>query len=60
MTLQLTHFTAAILFSVFASVIFGITQRNTARDQIRYGLYCFVLFVGGVILAGWAMWLLRH
>jgi hypothetical protein len=60
MTMELTHFTAAVLFSVFASVVFGITQRSTARDQIRYGLYCFVLFVGGVFLAGWVMWVLRH
>jgi hypothetical protein len=60
MSLELTHFTAAVLFSVFASVVFGITQRSTARDQIRYGLYCFALFVGGVFLAGWVMWVLRH
>ncbi len=60
MILELTHFTAAVLFSVFASVVFGITQRNTSREQIRYGLYCFVLFVGGVFLAGWVMWILRH
>jgi hypothetical protein len=60
MTLELSHFTAAVLFSVFASVVFGITQRNTSRDQIRYGLYCLVLFVGGVFLAGWVMWILRH
>jgi hypothetical protein len=60
MTLELSHFTAAILFSVFASVVFGITQRNTSREQIRYGLYCFVLFVGGLFLAGWVMWVLRH
>ncbi len=60
MTLQLSHFTAAVLFSVFASVVFGITQRNTARDQIRYALYCFVMFVGGVFVAGWVMWLLRR
>jgi hypothetical protein len=60
MTLELSHFTAAVLFSVFASVVFGITQRNTSREQIRYGLYCFVLFVGGVFLAGWVMWILRH
>ena len=52
MTLELSHFTAAVLFSVFASVVFGITQRNTSREQIRYGLYCFVLFVGGVFLGG--------
>ena len=55
MTLELSHFTAAVLFSVFASVVFGITQRNTSREQIRYGLYCFVLFVGGVFVAGWVI-----
>jgi hypothetical protein len=60
MTLELSHFTAAVLFSVFASVVFGITQRNTSREQIRYGFYCFALFVGGVFLAGWVMWVLRH
>ena len=60
MTLELSHFTAAVLFSVFASVVFGNTQRSTSRDQIRYGLYCFVLFVGGVFVAGWVMWILRH
>ena len=60
MTLELPHFTAAWLFSVFASVGFGIPQRSNTRHQIRYGLYCFVLFVGGVFVAGWVMWLLRH
>lgn len=60
MTINLSHFSAAVLFAVFASVIFGITQRNTAMEQVRYGLYCFALFVGGVFAAGWAMWLLRR
>ena len=60
MTLTLSHFTSALLFAVFASVIFGITQRNTPRDQVRYGVQCFAMFVGGVILAGWAMWLIRR
>jgi hypothetical protein len=60
MTLELSHFSAAVLFSVFASVVFGITQRHTPGEQIRYGLYCFVMFVGGVLVAGWVMWLLRH
>jgi hypothetical protein len=59
-TIQLTHFSAAVLFAVFASVVFGITQRNSTREMVRYGLYCFAMFVGGVILAGWAMWILRR
>jgi hypothetical protein len=60
MTLQLTHFTAAVLFALCASTVFGITQKNTPRDMIRYGAYCFALFVGGVIIASWAMWLIKH
>jgi hypothetical protein len=58
--LELSHFSAALWFALFASVVFGITMRSTTRDMVRYGLYCFAMFVGGVIVAGWAMWLLRH
>ena len=58
--MQLTHFSAAVLFAVFASVVFGITQRNTTREMVRYGLYCFAMFVGGVFVAGWLMWLIRR
>lgn len=60
MTFNLSHFSAAVLFAVFASVVFGITQRNTTMEQVKYGLYCFALFVGGVFAAGWVMWLLRR
>ncbi len=58
--MTISHFSAAVLFALFASVVFGITQRNTTRAMVRYGLYCFAMFVGGVIAAGWAMWLLRR
>ena len=58
--MTITHFSAAVLFAVFASVVFGITQRNTQRDMVRYGLYCFAMFVGGVVAAGWVMWILRR
>jgi hypothetical protein len=60
MTIQLTHFSAAFVFAVFASIVFGITHRDTARDMVRYGLYCFVMFLGGALVAGWAMWLVRR
>jgi hypothetical protein len=59
-TVNLSHFAAAVVFAVFASTVFGITQRNTPREQVRYGLYCFAMFVGGVFVAGWAMALLRR
>ena len=56
----LSHFSAALVFAVFASTVFGITQRNTPREMVRYGLKCFAFFVGGVIAGGWAMWIIRH
>jgi hypothetical protein len=59
-TLNLSHFAAAVVFAVFASTVFGITQKNTPREQVRYGLYCFAMFVGGVFVAGWVMALLRR
>ncbi len=60
MTLNFSHFTAALVFSVCASVVFGITQRDNTRQMIRYGLYCFAWFIGGVLVAGWAMWFIKR
>ncbi len=60
MILELSHFSAALIFAVLASLVFGITQRNTPREMLRYGAYCFSLFIVGVVVAGWAMWLLKH
>ncbi|HEY1272537.1 MAG TPA: hypothetical protein VGF08_11155 [Terriglobales bacterium] len=60
MTVTLSHFSAAFVFALFASIVFGISFRDETRDMIRYGLYCFVMFLGGVLVAGWVMWLLRR
>jgi hypothetical protein len=60
LTITLSHFSAAAVFALFASIVFGITHRDTTREMIRYGLYCFVMFLGGAIAAGWAMWLIRR
>lgn len=59
-TITLNHFSAATVFALFASIVFGITHRDNTREMVRYGLYCFAMFLGGAIVAGWAMWLLRR
>ncbi|MGD0825957.1 MAG: hypothetical protein ABR908_15325 [Terriglobales bacterium] len=58
--LNLSHFSAAVVFALFTSIVFGITQRNSTVEQVKYGVYCFVLFVGGVFVAGWVMALIRR
>lgn len=54
-----SHFTAVLLFATFASVVFGITQRTTPKAMLRYGAYCWVLFVVSVIAASWLMYFVR-
>jgi Na+/H+-dicarboxylate symporter len=57
---MLSHFSAMVLFSFFCSIVFGITQRSEPHKMVRFGAFCFVLFVGGTIAAGWLMWLIKH
>jgi hypothetical protein len=60
LAMQVSHFTAAFTFAFFVSVVFGITQRNSPVEMIRYGAYCFAVFLGGLLAAGWIMWFLHH
>jgi hypothetical protein len=55
-----SHFAAVVLFELFASVVFGITQRDTPPRMLRYGLYCFVLFVGAAIALSWIMYFIAR
>ena len=55
-----SHFAAVLLFAIFASTVFGITQRETSQAMIRYGLYCFALFVGSAIVLSWVMFLIAR
>lgn len=55
-----SHFTAVLLFSLFTSVVFGITQRDTPPRMLRYGAYCFVLFIAGAIALSWVMYFIAR
>jgi hypothetical protein len=55
-----SHFLAVVLFALFASTVFGITMRETPRRMVRYGVYCFVLFVGSAIVLSWLMFLIAR
>jgi CHASE2 domain-containing sensor protein len=55
-----SHFAAVVLFALFASVVFGITQRETPKRMIPYGIYCFVLFTGSAVALSWIMFLIAR
>jgi hypothetical protein len=55
-----SHFTAVFLFALCASTVFGITMRQTTQKMVRYGVYCFALFIGSAILLSWLMYFIAH
>jgi len=57
---MLTHFSAMLLFALFVSVVFGITQREQPKLMLRFGAFCFVLMVGAVVVMSWVMWAIKH
>ena len=57
--MNLSHFSAVLLFSLFTSVVFGITQRAEPKKMVRFAALCFALFIVGTVAASWAMWLIK-
>lgn len=55
-----SHYTAVLLFALFASTVFAITQRDTPRRMARYGVVSFALFAGSAIILSWLMFLLAR
>jgi hypothetical protein len=53
--INLSHFEAAFLFSLFTSVVMGITTKKTDKDRLHYGAYCFGCFLAALFVIGWAM-----
>ena len=55
-----SHFSAVLLFALFVSIVFGITMRETPQRMLRYGAYCFVMFVAAAIVLSWLMFLIAR
>lgn len=56
-TIRVSHFEYCVLFSLLASIVLGITNKNTDRERVRYAIYCFVYFMVAVFGLGWLMYL---
>jgi flagellar biosynthesis protein FliR len=57
---MLTHFPAVLLFALFVSVVFGITQRSEPKMMVRFGAFTFACLVGAVIVVSWLMYAIKH
>ena len=55
--MTLSHFEAAILFSLFTSVVLGVVTKHTDRDRLHYCIYTFGCFFAALFGLGWLMYL---
>jgi hypothetical protein len=54
---NLSHIEAALLFSLYTSIVLGVVTKRTDRERLRYGLFCFACFVVALFGLGWLMYL---
>ncbi len=56
-SIGLSHFEAAVLFSLFTSIVLGIITKRTDRERFRYAVYCFGCFMVALFGLSWLMYL---
>lgn len=54
----MTHFLVMMLFAALVAVVMGLVSRETAREQLLYGLKVFGEFVIIGLLLSWALYFL--
>lgn len=54
--MNLSHFEAAVLFSLFVSVVMGVVTKRTDRERLEYGVYTFLCFMVALFGIGWLMY----
>jgi len=55
--MNLSHFEAAVLFSLFTSVVLGVVTKRTDSERLQYGIYTFLCFMVALFGLGWLMYL---
>lgn len=51
-----SHLGLMILFAVFVSIVFATLMRDTANEQVLFGLRLFAGFVAAALVMGWLMY----
>lgn len=55
-----SHLSAALLFALVTSIVFGVTSKYTDRDRFLYGAWVFGIFLIVTIGLAWLMRLLQR
>jgi hypothetical protein len=51
-----SHFLVLTLFALFVSTAFALLMHKEPKEQLKFGIFAFVCFVGSAFLIGWLMY----
>jgi hypothetical protein len=46
-----------ILYALLVSIVLTLLRREERKARIKYGVFLFLIMVGGALLFGWLMYL---
>jgi len=52
-----SHLFSMVVYAFFVSLVLALLRRNDRQARLRYGLFVFLIMVGGAIAFGWFMYL---
>jgi uncharacterized membrane protein len=52
-----SHLLSMVVYAIFVAVVLALLRRSEKKSRLRYGLFLFLIMVGGAILFGWLMYL---
>lgn len=52
-----SHIISMIIYSAFVCIVLALIRRQEKKEQIKYGLFLFLIMVIGALLFGWFMYL---
>ena len=53
--MTMSHFSALLVFALIVSLVFALINKTQPREQLRYGVFVFLSFVGVAVVVGWLM-----
>ena len=46
-----------VIYAFFVSLVLALLRRDDRKGRIKYGLFLFLIMVGGALAFGWFMYL---
>jgi hypothetical protein len=53
--MTLSHFSSLFLFALIVSVVFSLINKTQPQEQLRYGVFAFLSFLGVAVVVSWLM-----